>query len=355
MMNILVATDAWHPQINGVVRTLSAVTEAARPFGASLRFITPDQFFQIPLPGYAEIRLGLAYAQRVEALIAQAQPDAIHVATEGPVGLAVRRYCIRRGLSFTTSFHTRFPDYLAARFAVPERWTWAWLRRFHAAAATTFAATPGLGAELTRRGFRNVALWPRGVDTNVFRPRPGSDLGLPRPIFLSVGRVAVEKNLEAFLSLDLPGSSVVVGDGPDREKLARRFPNAIFLGNLTGEALAAIYAAADVFVFPSRTDTFGLVLLEALASGLPVAAFPVPGPLDVIADAPVGVLDDDLQTACLKALTIPMAPCRAFALRRNWSESTRAFLAKIQPMRPQPQHTLRIEAEAPIVRARASA
>jgi glycosyltransferase involved in cell wall biosynthesis len=330
MTRIIVATDAWHPQINGVVRTFEAVSKAARNFDAEIAFITPELFPCVPLPGYSEIRVGLPHPQRVERLMQEHQPEAVHIATEGPVGLAVRRYCIRNKMTFTTSFHTRFPEYLSARVPFPERWTWAWLRRFHAAAAKTLVATPRLGDELKSRGFDNIALWPRGVDTDLFRLQTGADLGLERPLFVSVGRVAVEKNLEAFLSLDLPGTKVIVGDGPARAKLTQQFPKAVFLGSVTGEALAAIYAAADVFVFPSRTDTFGLVVLEALACGIPVAAFPVAGPADVLGGSSVGVLDEDLRHAALAALTIPRHECRAFALRRNWSESARAFVSSMQ-------------------------
>ena len=285
-MKILVATDAWHPQVNGVVRTLGHVAREARVLDADLEFLTPDAFWTLPMPSYPEIRLALPGPGAIERRIDRARPDAIHVATEGPIGHAVRRVCMRRGLPFTTSFHTRFPDYLAGRLKVAQRWTadatWAWLRRFHAPGAAVLAATPTLADELRARGFHDVKLWPRGVDAELFRPRKGGTLNLPRPIFLTVGRLAVEKNVEAFLKLDLPGTKLVVGDGPARSALARAYPKAVFLGSRQSEALAEIYAAADVFVFPSRTDTFGLVLLEALASGVPVAAFPAAAPRDVI-------------------------------------------------------------------------
>ena len=244
----------------------------------------------------------------------------------------MRRYCRKHRLPFTTSFHTRFPEYISARLPVPESWIWAALRRFHGASQAVMAATPALAGELRARGFRNVVLWPRGVDTGLFHPR-AADLGLPRPIFLCVGRVAVEKNLEAFLELDLPGTKVVVGDGPARAALARKYPKAVFPGARQGEELAKIYAAADVFVFPSKTDTFGLVLLEALASGLPVAAFPVTGPRDVIGAAPVGALNDDLRAACLSAMTISPQACREFAARHSWEASARAFVDNITDIR----------------------
>jgi glycosyltransferase involved in cell wall biosynthesis len=333
-MKILVATDAWHPQVNGVVRTLGHVAREAHALGARLEFLTPGEFWTLPVPSYPEIRLALPGPGDVERRLARARPDAIHIATEGPLGHAVRRVCMRLSLPFTTSLHTRFPDYLAERLPMPERWTcdvtWGWLRRFHSAGATVLAATPTLGAELATRGFKNVKLWPRGVDSNIFRPRTCGALDLPRPIFLTVGRAAVEKNLEAFLKLDLPGTKLVVGDGPARTQLAKAYPDAVFLGARGGEALAEIYAAADVFVFPSRTDTFGLVLLEALASGVPVAGFPAAAPRDVIGDAPVGVLDEDLRRACLEALECSRADCRDFALGMTWEASARIFLTHVE-------------------------
>jgi glycosyltransferase involved in cell wall biosynthesis len=329
-MRILVATDAWHPQVNGVVRTLIMTAEAASALGAEVSFLTPDSFRTFAMPSYRDLRLALPRPAKVARLIEEAAPDAIHIATEGPIGLAVRRYCRKRGLPFTTSFHTRFPDYVSARAPVPESWVWATLRWFHGASRAVMAATPALAGELRTRGFRNVVLWPRGVDTSLFRPREAdlrlANLCLSKPVFLCVGRVAVEKNLEAFLALDLPGTKVIVGDGPARIALQASYPDAVFLGALQGEALAAAYASADIFVFPSRTDTFGLVLLEALASGLPVAAFPVTGPRDVIGAAPVAVLSEDLRAACLSALEISSQACVEFAARHTWEASARAFI-----------------------------
>jgi glycosyltransferase involved in cell wall biosynthesis len=327
-MRILIATDAWHPQINGVVRTLTMTAAAAKPFGVDIRFLTPESFRTVALPGYPGIRVALPGPTRIAALIAEANPDSIHIATEGPIGLLVRRYCRKHARPFTTSFHTRFPDYISARAPIPEAWIWAALRWFHSASRAVMAATPALADELRQRGFRNVVLWPRGVDVGLFHPRE-ADLRLPRPIFLSVGRIAVEKNLDAFLGLDLPGTKVVVGDGPARATLERTYPDAVFLGARAGEQLAATYAAADVFVFPSRTDTFGLVLLEALASGVPVAAFPAAGPRDVIGDTPVGVLDEDLRSASLAALKIAPEACLEFAASRTWEKSARAFVTNI--------------------------
>lgn len=332
MMRVLVATDAWHPQVNGVVRTLTMMAQAAKADGAEIDFLTPQSFFTFGMPGYPDIRLALPGQAKIARLIAEAGPDSIHIATEGPIGLSVRRYCRKRGLPFTTSFHTRFPEYISARLPIPEDWIWAALLAFHGASQAVMAATPALTSELRARGFRNVLLWPRGVDAGHFHPR-SADLGLARPVFLCVGRVAVEKNLEAFLDLDLPGTKVIVGDGPARVALERNYPHAVFLGARHGEALAQVYAAADVFVFPSRTDTFGLVLLEALASGLPVAAFPVTGPRDVIGNAPVGVLNDDLRAACLSALNVSPQACLAFAAEHTWEASARVFLENIRKVR----------------------
>ena len=331
-MRILIATDAWHPQVNGVVRTLAMTAEAAKALGADVSFLTPQSFRTFALPSYPDLRLALPYAAKIARLIAQARPDSIHIATEGPIGIAVRRYCRKLDLPFTTSFHTRFPEYVSARLPVRESWIWAALRRFHRGSSAVMAATPALANELRARGFRNVVLWPRGVDTTLFHPR-SADLGLPRPVFLCVGRIAVEKNLEAFLDLDLPGTKVVVGDGPARAALMRKYPQAVFLGARQGEELAKTYAAADVFVFPSRTDTFGLVLLEALASGVPVAAFPVTGPRDVLGSAPVGVLSDDLRQACLSALRISPQACLEFAAEHTWEASARAFIENMADIR----------------------
>jgi glycosyltransferase involved in cell wall biosynthesis len=324
-MRILVATDAWHPQVNGVVRTLTMMTEAAKTFGVEISFLTPQSFRTFAMPSYPDLRLALPGPGKTAELIEQSRPDAIHIATEGPIGFLVRRYCRKRDLPFTTGFHTRFPEYVSARLPIPESWIWLMLRRFHRPSQAVMAATPALASELQSRGFRNVVLWPRGVDTALFHPRD-VDLSLPRPVFTCVGRVAVEKNLEAFLDLDLPGTKLIVGDGPARAALQRKYPQAVFIGARQGEALAEAYAAADVFVFPSRTDTFGLVLLEALASGLPVAAFPVTGPRDVIGNAPVGILKEDLRAACLEALEIPREACVAFAREHTWEASARAFV-----------------------------
>lgn len=328
-MRILVATDAWYPQVNGVVRTLTALSRSARSLGIKIDFLSPEGFRCVPVPTEPGLRLALPSRRDIARRIDEAAPDAIHIATEGPVGFMARAYCRERRLPFSTSYTTRFPEYLSARLSIPEAWTYAVLRRFHAAAAVTMVSTPSLMTELRQRGFTNLGMWTRGVDTELFRPERAIDLGLPRPIFVSVGRVAVEKNLEAFLALDLPGSKVVIGHGPQETKLRRRFPDAKFLGLLENGTLAAHLAAADVFVFPSRTDTFGVVQLEALACGVPIAAFPVTGPRDVVGNNPVGVLDDDLRAACLAALRVSREACRAFALTRSWEKSALQFVGHI--------------------------
>ena len=299
--------------------------------------VTPERFRSIPCPTYPEIRLALRPGRRLADLIEAAQPCAIHIATEGPLGWAARRYCLRRKLPFTTAYHTKFPEYIQARFRVPLPVSYAVMRRFHGKSSRIMVATQGIENELARRGFANIGRWSRGVDTELYRPRPeakgpqGPFAGLARPLFLYVGRVAVEKNIEAFLELDLPGTKVVVGDGPQLESLRRRHPFVHFAGPKFGEDLAQAYAAADCFVFPSRTDTFGLVLLEALASGVPVAAYPVPGPLDVIGGAPAGVLSENLREAALSALTIPAEMARGHALNFSWSACTRQFLDNLRP------------------------
>ena len=326
-MKVLVATDAWRPQVNGVVRTLGSLARAAAKLGTDIDFLSPEGFWTFPVPTYPGLRLAMPHRKRIAERIEAAKPDAIHVATEGPIGHAVRAYCVRQGRPFTTSYTTRFPEYISARSPIPQDWIYGALRRFHAAAAVTMVATPSLMSELSERGFGNLGMWTRGVDVELFRPDRAIDLDFPRPIFMTVGRVAVEKNLPAFLSLDLPGTKVIIGAGPQEAELKRRFPAAKFLGQLDNGILAAHLAAADVFVFPSRTDTFGVVQLEALASGVPIAAYPVTGPKDVIGDNPIGVLNDDLRTACMQALWISRESCREFALRYSWENSARQFIA----------------------------
>src|ERR1700676_251524 len=334
MMRILIATDAWHPQVNGVVRTLTSLARSASAFGAEINFLTPDGFASLGVPTYPGLRVALPNRREIASRIDAAAPDAIHIATEGPVCWAVRAYCRRRKLAFTTSYTTRFPEYVAVRTMIPAGVGYAVLRHFHAASSMIMVATDSLRQELSARGFRRLGCWTRAVDTDLFRPDPPAELDLPRPIFMTMGRVAVEKNLEAFLALDLPGSKVVIGDGPQKAELAQRYPKVGFLGEKTGQDLTSHLAAADVFVFPSLTDTFGVVQLEALACGTPVAAFPVTGPLDVIADHPVGALDTDLHSACIRALSMSREACRSFALERSWENSARELIGNLSALQP---------------------
>jgi glycosyltransferase involved in cell wall biosynthesis len=338
MKRVLIATDAWDPQVNGLVRTLQSLAAAAMSQGTEITFLTPDGFRSFALPTYPGLRCAVPQPAVIASRIEAARPEAIHIATEGPIGWSARRYCRARGLPFTTSYTTRFPEYIAARFPVPQALSYSLLRRFHAAAAATMVSTQSLMAELSSRGFRQLAPWTRGVDTDLFNPSRVIPLDLPRPIFAYAGRVAVEKNIEAFLSLPLPGSKIVIGDGPELESLRARFPDVHFLGLLQGPKLAGHLAAADVFVFPSKTDTFGIVQLEALASGVPVAAFPVTGPKDIITDDRIGRLDNDLQSACLGALKASREACRNFALTRSWNASLSQFLGNLSPV-----HSARVD------------
>lgn len=331
-MRLLVASDAWQPQVNGVVRTLATTRDELVRLGHDVEVVGPDRFRTMPLPTYPEIRLAVNARGAMARIIEGFAPDAVHIATEGPIGLAARAWCLRRGMPFTTAYHTRFPEYVRDRAPVPLALTYALVRRFHAPASAVMVATASIEADLRARGFTNLRRWSRGVDTALFRPMDKGWLDLPRPVFAYVGRVAVEKNVEAFLALDLPGSKLVVGDGPQRAELMARYPQARFVGAKSGEDLARHFAAADCFVFPSRTDTFGLVLLEALASGVPVAAYPVPGPLDVVGPGGPGVLDTNLRRACLAALEIDPAVCRAHALTFSWRAAAEQFLANLRPV-----------------------
>ncbi|MGE0736091.1 MAG: glycosyltransferase family 4 protein [Alphaproteobacteria bacterium] len=344
-MRILLATDAWFPQVNGVVRTLDTVRRELLALGHDVLVVAPDRFKTIPCPSYPEIRLAFGVLPRLRKLIAEFQPEAVHIATEGPIGWAVRRFCLRRGWPFTTAFHTKFPEYVHARWRVPVGWSYALMRRFHRPSSGIMVATESLAKELSARGFENIRAWTRGVDTELFRPRAKGWLGADRPIFMFVGRVAVEKNIEAFLALDLPGTKFVVGDGPQLESLRAKYRAVRFTGYRQGEELAATLAEADVFVFPSLTDTFGLVLLEALASGVPVAAFPVTGPIDVVLDGKVGALDTDLRRAALEALQKSPDACRAYALGYSWRRCAEIFLGHLRPFgQPATDHQRKISA-----------
>lgn len=332
MTRITIVSDAWYPQINGVVRSIENTNRELARMDIGVAMITPADFRSLPCPTYPEIRLSVALYGQVAAAIERHQPAYVHIATEGPLGFLARRWCLRHRMPFTTSYHTRFPEYVAARFPVPERWLYAYMRWFHNAGGACMVATPSLEAELAARGFRNLRRWSRGIDASLFHPRERSErpFGLPRPLFMTVGRVAVEKNLEAFLALDLPGSKVVVGDGPARAALQAAFPDALFTGALSGEELAAAYAESDVFVFPSKTDTFGNTIIEALASGAPVAAFPVMGPVDILSDhTDAGALNEDLRAACLDALGRSREAARALALTYSWEEASRQFLENV--------------------------
>jgi glycosyltransferase involved in cell wall biosynthesis len=342
-MRLFLITDAWSPQVNGVVRSLEFTMAELERRGWTVEVAHPGEYRSFPMPSYPEIRLAAVRPSALRARIARCQPDAIHIATEGPLGWAARRAAMTMGLPFTTSYHTRFPEYLRARAPVPTRLSYAWFRRFHAPAAAVMVSTPTLRDELASHGFRHLVLWPKGVDTALFRPDAGGgalhpDLAaLPRPFFVTVARVAVEKNLDAFLGLDLPGTKIVIGDGPMRDELAARHPATRFLGVRVGEELACLLAQSDVFVFPSLTDTYGMVLLEAAACGLPSAAFPVAGPRDVMGASGPAVLDEDLGKAALAALAIPRQQARAFALEHSWEKATDAFAtaALTRPVRPE--------------------
>lgn len=323
-------TDAWRPQINGVVHTLERLSETLAASGIQTQFLTPAGFRTLPLPTYPDIRLALTTPRNVARLIEQTKADHVHIVTEGPLGFMARRHCLSTGRPFTTSYHTRFPEYLRARLPVPEDWTYRWLRRFHNAGQGTLVATPSLAKDLGSRGFIKLKPWTRGVDTDLFKPDRRRELDFPKPVFLCVGRVAVEKNLPAFLDLDLPGTKVIVGDGPELGRLRERYPKAVFLGHRPTEELADLYASAEVFVFPSRTDTFGNVIVEALASGAPVAAFPVTGPVDIVGDGKGGVVSDDLRKAALAALDIDRGEARTKALRYSWFACAEMFMDAVR-------------------------
>ena len=336
MQRILIATDAWAPQVNGVVRTLASLADQLRDRDHVVKVVSPSDFRTLPCPTYPEIRLALASAESLAGTIRDFAPTAIHIATEGPVGLAARRAALRMGRQFTTSFHTRFPEYLKKRAPIPESVSYGFLRRFHAPATHCLVPTESMRRQLQARGFGKLVTWTRGVDRRQFRPTEPIALDLPGPVFLTVSRVALEKNLEAFLDLDLPGSKLVVGDGPQLKDLMRRYPDVHFAGAQTGEALARYYSAADVFVFPSKTDTFGIVLIEALACGVPVAAYPEPGPLDVIAGTHAGVICDDLREACLGALTIDRKSALERSRAYSWEACADIFLEAAMESSGQP-------------------
>ena len=329
-MKIAIVTDAWYPQTNGVVTTLNRTGECLRQLGHDVLYVTPKEFKTMPLPTYPEIRLSLFPNAKVTHMLDEFAPDAIHIATEGPLGSTARKYCQRRGLRFTTAYHTQFPQYVRLRFPIPLSVTYSWLRRFHRKAERTMVPTESLRQELIRWGFKNVVIWSRGVDIDLFKPQGKDLLQDERPISMFVGRVAVEKNIEAFLSLDISGTKYVVGDGPDLQALCDKYPKVKFVGFKYGEELSRYISAADVFVFPSRTDTFGLVMLEAMACGVPVAAYPVTGPIDVVRQGETGVLDNDLRKAVKGALQLSAEDARRYAEQHSWMAATRQFFSNLE-------------------------
>ncbi|MBV7265629.1 glycosyltransferase family 4 protein [Erythrobacter ani] len=333
--SVAIVTDAWHPQVNGVVRTLAVTSEVLRQWGHDVTVISPQQYRSFPAPTYPEIRLALTWPGAVGRQLRKIAPDAVHIATEGPLGFAARRYCLARGVPFTTAYHTQFPEYFARRIGLPAKAFWPYIRWFHRPAQRIMVATESIRDQLRQQGLTHLSHWGRGVDLASFypgAPPPPEYARLDRPIQLYAGRVAVEKNIEAFLASSHPGSKVVVGDGPCRRDLETRFQDAVFLGKRTGTDLAGCYAGADVFVFPSRTDTFGLVMIEALACGTPVAAFPVPGPADIL-DWSVGAMSEDLNGAIEIALTRDRAACAAFGAGFTWDAATRQFLSALVALR----------------------
>lgn len=327
-MRILVATDAWRPQVNGVVRTYERLADEVRLLGGELVIISPAEFNSIPCPTYPEIRLALPGYGHLKRRIAEINADAIHIATEGPVGLMTRSYCLGRKIPFTTAYHTLFPEYITPRFGVPASWIYPLQRTFHNAGRGMMIASPSLARQLSELGFRRPLPWTRGVDTTLFKPRATRHFGAD-PVFLYVGRVAVEKNVTEFLDLELPGNKVVVGDGPLLDAFRTQYRDVTFTGRLVGEELAEAYASADVFVFPSRTDTFGIVLIEAMACGLPIAALPVPGPSDNVVDGQTGYLDNDLRSAAIRAMQLDRLRISSYAQRFTWRECARLFIDNI--------------------------
>ena len=333
-MKILVVTDAWYPQVNGVVRTIASTNQQLEALGHEVHMLTPEFFTTLPCPTYPEIRLSLLPGSRASQMIRDIAPDTIHIATEGPLGLAARNYAMRHDLSFTTAYHTRFPEYVRSRIKIPLSWTYAFIRWFHGPSSAVLAPTDTVIKDLEHWRISNPVHWPRGVELDVFT-MPKTRKKNKKPIFIYIGRVAVEKNIEAFLELDLPGEKWVVGSGPAEDDLRKKFPDVKFFGMKSKKELPAFYQQADVFVFPSKTDTFGLVLLESMACGLPVAAFPVTGPIDVIGNSGAGILSDDLQTACIQALDIPRPLARAHAESFGWPAATKLFEKHLVQCRPE--------------------
>ena len=337
-MRIALVTDAWQPQVNGVVTTLVELVSGLRAARHEVLLIEPSAFRRVPCPGYPGLEMAWRPGREVARRLDEAAPDAIHIATEGPLGWAARRHCRRRGWRFSTAFHTRFPEILAGALHLPVSWGYALFRHFHAASDSVMVPTEGMLRILQRHGFERLQRWDHGVDLSLFQPQPRTDLGLPRPVWLHVGRLSWEKNLQAFLDLDLPGTKLVYGEGPLAESLQPRYPQVVWRGVVARETLPRLYASADAFVFPGRSETFGLVMLESLACGTPVAAYPVAGPLDVLGDSGAGVMDEDLRAAALRALDVPRARARAHAERRGWPAVTQRFLELLVPAMAPPRH-----------------
>ncbi len=331
-MKILIVTDAWEPQVNGVVRTLKMTQRELMKLGHQVVFLTPLDFKSIPCPTYPEISLALASTKEVKGVIESIQPDCLHIATEGPLGWSARRIAIQKGWAFTTAYHSRFPEYVNARFKIPTSWTYALLRKFHNKGVYNLTPTPAIVEDLRSRGFNNPKLWTRGVDKEIFTPigPKQSRQSTDRPVFLHVGRLAVEKNVDEFLKLDLPGEKWVAGDGPERARLEKTYQDVRWFGVLDGLTLASLYRSADVFVFPSVTDTFGLVMLESMSCGTPVAAYPVPGPIDVVQDQVSGALNKDLKAACMSALKMSRTDVYQHSLNFSWEKASQQFLSSLQ-------------------------
>jgi glycosyltransferase involved in cell wall biosynthesis len=329
-MRIAIVSDAWRPQINGVVRTIETVSRILRAEGHEVEVFGPDRFHTLPCPTYPEIRLSLLPSARLSHMLRLFAPDAIHLVTEGPLGWAARAFCLKRGIPFTSAYHTRFPEYVRARVRIPLAWSYAFVRRFHAPSAAVLVVAQSIRDELAAQGFKKLVPWSRGVNITAFCPRTREPYEGARPIWLYAGRVAIEKNIKAFLDLDLPGTKWVVGGGPQLAELKRRYKAIEFFGTVDTKELSMRYAQADCFVFPSRTDTFGLVMVEALASGVPVAGYPVPGPLDIVTVPGVGAIDEDLRTACLAAIAGDPEACRRHAESFTWERCAQQFLAALQ-------------------------
>jgi len=340
-MKLLLATDAWQPQVNGVVRTLNQVVGGLTDKGHAVEVVAPADYPTVPLPTYPEIKLAY-WLKGLKKRIEDFDPDAIHIATEGPIGQFVRRLCVNNGYTFTTSFHTRFPEYINQRYPIPLQWSYPPIRKFHRRAFRTLVPTESLKKDLGKWGFNRLTVWGRGVDTDLFHPEHRIDLGLPGPVLLNVGRVAPEKNLDAFLELAIDGTKVVVGDGPQLEEYKSKYPDVVFPGMKKGVELAQYFASADAFVFPSKTDTFGLVMLEALASGTPVAAYPVTGPLDVLQQGITGFMHQDLSTAIEEALKLDRQTCREYAEAHGWPTIAHQFLQALMPIHGEKQYQVKL-------------